>query len=186
MYCRCPSIGIWVIRPPVPDPQPQKDTRRHPRRSFRCRSKLPCDQIGQLARWSCWWLSKCPSRGCIPAGVLRGSTPDDYLVAGPDRRMSQSGARRVDRVLVSAQVLVQLVVGALVELLVVPISATVPFTVSAIAGVCNRELALPLARASGFPPCLSKTQATPYVAVRADRCLISNASTVSASPDTPR
>ena len=33
------------------------NSRRHhlrPRRSFRCRSTLPCDHIGQRARWWCW------------------------------------------------------------------------------------------------------------------------------------
>ena len=29
----------------------------HPRRSFHCRSRLPCDSIGRRARWWCWWLS---------------------------------------------------------------------------------------------------------------------------------
>ena len=36
-----------------------------PRRSFRCRSTLPCDAIGQRARWWCWWLSNCRCRDRI-------------------------------------------------------------------------------------------------------------------------
>ena len=36
-----------------------------PRRSFHCRSRLPCDWIGQRARWWCWWLSNCPCWDCI-------------------------------------------------------------------------------------------------------------------------
>ena len=36
-----------------------------PRRSFRCRSRLPCDRFGQRARWWCWWLSKCRCWDCI-------------------------------------------------------------------------------------------------------------------------
>ena len=31
----------------------------HPRRSFHCRSRLPCDRLGQKARLSGWWLSNC-------------------------------------------------------------------------------------------------------------------------------
>ena len=31
-----------------------------PRRSFRCRSRLPCGTLGQWARWWCWWLSNYP------------------------------------------------------------------------------------------------------------------------------
>ena len=36
-----------------------------PRRSFRCRSTLPCEALGQRARWWCWSLSNCPCWDCI-------------------------------------------------------------------------------------------------------------------------
>ena len=36
-----------------------------PRRSFHCRSRLPCERLGQRARWSCWWLSNYPCWDCI-------------------------------------------------------------------------------------------------------------------------
>ena len=36
-----------------------------PRRSFHCRSTLPCDRSGQWARWSCWWPSNYPCWDCI-------------------------------------------------------------------------------------------------------------------------
>ena len=29
----------------------------HPRRSFHCRSRLPCESPDQWAHWRCWWLS---------------------------------------------------------------------------------------------------------------------------------
>ena len=41
----------------------------HPRRSFRCRSTLPCG-IGQWARWWCWWLSNCRCSDCISRQCL--------------------------------------------------------------------------------------------------------------------
>ena len=34
-----------------------------PRRSFDCRSTLPCDRIGQRARWWCLWPSNYPCLG---------------------------------------------------------------------------------------------------------------------------
>ena len=37
----------------------------HPRRSFHCRSRPPCESIGQWARWWCWWLSNYPCWDCI-------------------------------------------------------------------------------------------------------------------------
>ena len=36
-----------------------------PRRSFHCRSRLPCDSLAQRARWWCWWLSNCRCWDCI-------------------------------------------------------------------------------------------------------------------------
>ena len=37
----------------------------HPRRSFHCRSTLPCDRLVRRARWWCWWLSNYPCWDCI-------------------------------------------------------------------------------------------------------------------------
>ena len=37
----------------------------HPRRSFHCRSRLPCDYFEPRARWWCWWLSNYPCWDCI-------------------------------------------------------------------------------------------------------------------------
>ena len=50
-----------------------------PRRSFHCRSRLPCDTSRARARWWCWWLSNyscwdCISRRCsnsLRAIILR-------------------------------------------------------------------------------------------------------------------
>ena len=81
-----------------------KSCRRHrrirPRRSFHCRSRLPCDRIGQRARWSCWWLSNYPCWDCISRQCLQKrrrniSTPNDHFTAGPDCRVRPSGTGRV-------------------------------------------------------------------------------------------
>ena len=42
-----------------------------PRRSFHCRSTLPCERIGQRARWWCWWLSNCRCWDCICPPVFK-------------------------------------------------------------------------------------------------------------------
>ena len=47
---RCSNIGAVQIRP---------------RRSFRCRSILPCERLGHRAHWWCWWPSNCPCWDCI-------------------------------------------------------------------------------------------------------------------------
>ena len=70
----------------------------HPRRSFRCRSTLPCDSLGQRARWWCWWLSNYPCLGLYLPPVFKGlvaivSTPDDHFAAGPDCRVISLGQR---------------------------------------------------------------------------------------------
>ena len=71
----------------------------HPRRSFHCRSTLPCDRIGQWARWSCWWLSSYPCWDCISRRCSKrreSSTPNDHFTAGPHCRVIVSASGRVD------------------------------------------------------------------------------------------
>ena len=63
-----------------------------PTRSFRCQSTLPCDSIGQLARWSCSWPSNCWCRDCIFRRCSNrtqssSTTPDDHFAASPDCRV---------------------------------------------------------------------------------------------------
>ena len=71
-----------------------------PRRSFHCRSTPPCERLGPLARWSCWWLSNylCPDcicRQCLKSVKISGSAPDDHFTAGPDCRVRVSRGGRV-------------------------------------------------------------------------------------------
>ena len=54
-------LGLYL--PPVFKALPLLSSR--PRRSFHCRSRLPCDPLGQWARWSWWWLSNYPCWDCI-------------------------------------------------------------------------------------------------------------------------
>ena len=42
-----------------------------PRRSFHCRSRLPCERLGRWARWWCWWLSNYPCSGLYLPPVFR-------------------------------------------------------------------------------------------------------------------
>ena len=75
---RCWTISA-VVFPPF-----------HPKRSFHCQSRLPCEGIGQRARWWCWWLSNYPcwdyiSRRCSKRPCL--SAPNDHFTAGPDCRV---------------------------------------------------------------------------------------------------
>ena len=76
--------------------------RFHPRRSFRCRSRLPCDPpraSGALAMLVAVQLSVL---GLYLPPVFKGtrlsarSAPDDHFAAGPDCRVS-SGSRCVGR-----------------------------------------------------------------------------------------
>ena len=58
----------------------------HPRRSFHCRSRLPCESIGQRVRWSCWWLSNYPCSGLYLPPVLKGllsSPPPQTIISLP-------------------------------------------------------------------------------------------------------
>ena len=66
-----PTVGVGIV-PPARVKYPCWDgishrCRRHqlhPKRSFHCRSRLPCGRIGQRARSWCWWLSNCRCLGC--------------------------------------------------------------------------------------------------------------------------
>ena len=68
----CPTVGAGIVLPPV-----FKDWTAviRPRRSFRCRSTLPCDRFGQKARWWCWWLSNCRCWDCIFRRCSKAATP---------------------------------------------------------------------------------------------------------------
>ena len=92
----CPTIRAGIVSPA--GVQIDVPSSLHPRRSFRCRSRLPCDRIGQRARWSCWWLSNyscwdCISRQCSKALCHHGSAPDDHFTAGPHCRVIVSAQR---------------------------------------------------------------------------------------------
>ena len=74
----------------------------HPRRSFRCRSTLPCERLGQWAHRWCWWPSNCRCWGYICPPVFkydsityRYAAPDDHLAAGPHCRVRVSAIGRV-------------------------------------------------------------------------------------------
>ena len=58
----CPTVVLGLYLPPV-----FKKCRHQfrPRRSFRCRSTLPCEVSASRAHWWCWWLSNCPCWDCI-------------------------------------------------------------------------------------------------------------------------
>ena len=58
----CPTVGAGIVSPA--GVQRTADLVR-PRRSFRCRSTLPCDRFGHRAHWWCWWLSNYPCWDCI-------------------------------------------------------------------------------------------------------------------------
>ena len=49
-----------------------------PRRSFRCWSRLLCDQVGQRARWWCWWPSNCRCWDCIFPPVFKSQQPPSF------------------------------------------------------------------------------------------------------------
>ena len=94
----CPTIRAGIVSPA----RVQKEDMHHPRRSFHCRSRLPCEGLGQRARWSCWWLSNypcwdCISRRCSRGATFGGSAPDDHFAAGPDCRVTASARGRVGR-----------------------------------------------------------------------------------------
>ena len=67
-----------------------------PRRSFHCRSKLPCESLGRRARSWCWWPSNHPCSDCISRRCShrrrRNSAPDDHFAAGPHCRVKASGS----------------------------------------------------------------------------------------------
>ena len=52
-----------------------------PKRSFHCRSRLPCGCFGRWAHWSCWWLSNYPCWDCISRRYLkrRGQPPQTII-----------------------------------------------------------------------------------------------------------
>ena len=92
----CPTVRAGIVSPA--SVQKVWDAYSHPRRSFHCRSRLPCDRLGQRARWSCWWLSNYPCWDCISrqCSILRiRSAPDDHFTAGPDCRVTVSGRGRI-------------------------------------------------------------------------------------------
>ena len=60
----CPSIRAGIVSPASVQSQGLTGI-VHPRRSFHCRSTLPCDQPRADGRVVCWWLSNCPCWDCI-------------------------------------------------------------------------------------------------------------------------
>ena len=59
----CPTVRAGIVSPASVKEGAASTIR--PRRSFRCRSTLPCARIGQRARWCCWWQSNYPYWDCI-------------------------------------------------------------------------------------------------------------------------
>ncbi len=109
--CRCASIGQrarwwcwWLSNYPCWDRTSRRCSNcrsRHfrPRRSFRCRSRLPCERSsgGRVGR-----AGGCPTVrvGIVsPAGVQTAeavkSAPDDHFAAGPDCGVTDSRRGRV-------------------------------------------------------------------------------------------
>ena len=77
-------LGLYL--PPVFRKPPLLGSYRHPRRSFHCRSTLPCDGPGQRARWWYWWLSNYPCRDCIARRCserLMSSSPPQTIISVP-------------------------------------------------------------------------------------------------------
>ena len=82
----CPTIGAGIVSAASVKISCCRHIR--PRRSSHCRSKLPCERLGQRARWWCWWLSKLSVPGLYLPPVFKDcrckSAPDDHLTASPD------------------------------------------------------------------------------------------------------
>ena len=73
----------------------QHQMRLRPKRSFHCRSRLPCDGLGQWARWSVLVAVQLSVPGLYLPPVFKissrlVSTPDDHFTAGPDCRVTDS------------------------------------------------------------------------------------------------
>ena len=97
----CPTIRAGIVSPAGVQTAAAEVICR-PRRSFHCRSTLPCDRLGQRARWWCWWLSNCRCWDCIFRRCQNGwcsnfgaSAPDDHFAAGPHCRVTASASGRV-------------------------------------------------------------------------------------------
>ena len=94
-----PTIRAGIVSPA--GVQMRRCHHIHPRRSFHCQSTLPCDCLGQWARWSCWWPSSypcwdCISRRCSNSAAIT-SAPDDHFTASPHCRVNVSASGRVGR-----------------------------------------------------------------------------------------
>ena len=92
----CPTIRAGIVSPAGVR---SRTSSLRPRRSFHCRSRLPCDRLGQRARWSCWWLSNYPcldyiSRQCSTARrrCLRPRRSFHCRSRLPCDRLGQEGA----------------------------------------------------------------------------------------------
>ena len=81
-----------------------------PRRSFHCRSRPPCGELGQRARWWCWWLSNCRCWDCICRRCSKGAST---ISIRPRRSFHCRSTRRCDAIRA---------VGALVVLVAVQLS----------------------------------------------------------------
>ena len=81
----CPTIGAGIVSPAGVEGR-RCHNRFRPRRSFRCQSRLPCDRLGQRARWWCWWLSNYPCWDCISrrcSKALMPSSPPQTIISLP-------------------------------------------------------------------------------------------------------
>ena len=59
----CPTICSQIISPT--GVHVSRHDQCHPKRSFRCQSKPPCEWLAHSVRSSCWLVSNCPCRDCI-------------------------------------------------------------------------------------------------------------------------
>ena len=83
-------LGLYL--PPVFKSLMPLDLR--PRRSFHCRSRLPCDVLGHRARWWCWWLSNYPCWDCISrrcSNSCRCSNPPQTIISACRSRLPCDG-----------------------------------------------------------------------------------------------
>ena len=97
----CPTVRAWIV-PPAGVEFLTTGSRFRPRRSSRCRSRLPYGRFGELEHLSCSWLSKYPTQGCIfrpysTAGSFHRFRPRQSFPASPYCRVRISGRGRINR-----------------------------------------------------------------------------------------
>ena len=80
MTGRCPTVGVGII-PPAGIKNVLKAGKTRPRRSFRCRSRLPCESLGKSGASAVLVAAQVSVPGIVsPAGIQKGEE-----VAGSSR-----------------------------------------------------------------------------------------------------